>query len=255
MSIVALQYDDHYVAFGGDGVNTNPRDGAVGGFVSKLELMPEYETILGITGIGGLGVMMRWCIPRSVRTFDDLIAILPDIVALACRNLDAMGQLEATRKACVVAAGYSNEAEAYRAYRVITYPKQSINGADNVEVTLEPWVLHEMPKGVLWASCAPTQEACEAVQMDVAQEASVDTGVARMICAGRLSSGASVTDEYAGQFNAGGFCQIATMTNRALRSYLMHEWPEDVAGEPIDPERGDALPDHMMIGPEHDPGL
>lgn len=247
MSIIALIRTDDYILMGGDGVCSNPETGEVAGYMSKLTLLPEYDCILGVTGVGGFPYVMQWFMPQAVTCFDDLVEVLPSLVLdVHTHMVDSEMYRFGEMKTNVVVAGWSEIAGTYKAYRVMTYEKESINHETGAEEALQPWTLYEMPERGMWSSAAPPQETLERFGVGGREGESDADLITRMICAGRNDSGKTTQDGMPVPFNAGGFIQLALLERAHVRSWITHRWPEDVIGEPIDPERGSPLPPYLM---------
>ena len=231
-----------------DGVCSDPATGAVVGYVSKMELMPDLDCVMGITGVGGFGYVMRWKMPLDVVDFDSLTDCLPDLVLRTHLDMQVNGMVKFDDpRSCVAVAGWSERDQAYRAYRVVTYPKKSTNHVTAEPMTLEPWTLIPMTQQGMWASTGPDEEVLRKFGLTEAQPGDGGEGpLVRMVCASRAASGRLESEEIPGQFNAGGFCQVALLKRGHVQSWIAHRWPEDVIGEPIDPSRGQPLPDYLM---------
>jgi hypothetical protein len=245
VSILALQFRENYALMGCDGVATEPSDGTVAGYVSKIALCPEYDCAIGITGVGGFEHIMRWFMPVQVATFDDVVQCLPDLVLHTHEHIKDNGLAVANdTRTNVTVAGWSLKRQAMEAYRVVTYPKDSFD-REGVATRLQPFALHPMAMGQLWASAGPPSTTL--AQFGLTEETMPEDAddlemMTRMICAGRADSGRSC-DDYPGPFNAGGFVQLALIQQGKVTSWISHRWPEDVIGEPIDPTRGEPLPE------------
>ncbi|WP_127113061.1 hypothetical protein [Shimia sediminis] len=246
MSVVACIVTDQYALMAGDGVCSDPDDGCVKGYISKLTLMPEYDCIMGITGVGGFNYVLQWNMPGSVNEFDDLLDVLPDLVLTTHIHMKNQGMyMFDDAKTNVVVAGFSRRAGTYKAYRCMTYEKEAWNTETGEITKLKPWELHELPDG-MWASAGPPKETLERFGLlDGNGKDDVEI-LTRMICAGRNDSGKTNQDGMPVPFNAGGYIQLALFQNGMMNSWVAHRWPEDVIGEPIDPERGDPLPSNLM---------
>lgn len=249
MSVVAVTVYDDFLVIGGDGVFYEPHNGNVMGAMSKLELMPDLDCVLGITGIGGFGHIMRWMMPKHVRDFDGLVDCLPDLVVRTLLEMAAGGMLKFDyAKVCVVAAGWSEREKKCQAFRVVSHEKAGIDAATLQETILAPWTLHALPSGVLWRNAGSHAEIDARFGLHLATEgADVAEPVIRAICATRASSGPMEQDDQVAIFNAGVFCQVAVLQRSMVQSWIAHRWPEDVVGEPIDPTRGRPLPDHLPM--------
>lgn len=250
MSVTVIHFNDQFVLAGGDGVITDPEYGTVSGYASKLHLMPEYDALFAVTGFGGLANAMDFVMPRSIKDFDGLADNLSDLVFRGTESLRESGLLWYTEKANVVLAGFSKRDDAYRAVRVTTYEKGSVDYLTNEPITLAPWEVHPMQPNATYISSSFSQETSQRFGLHPeVQHSKLNDLVTRYICAARAESG-SLQDEMYEDFtyNVGGFAQLAVLANRSTNSYIAHEWPEDVVGEPIDPKRGQPLPDHLMEG-------
>lgn len=244
MSVIALQIRDDYVIMAGDGVSTNPEDGSVAAYMSKLTAIPSKDCLIGITGVGGFNYVMQWFMPARVKNFDDLIDDLPYLVKHVDEHMHASDMIRfSDARTNVVVAGWSHRDNAFKGYRVVTYAKESRDAATGETSILEPWVLHEMPAG-MWASVGPPQETLEefGVYGDVKDDAELLT---RMVCATRWESGKVKQDGMPYTFNAGGFVEIALLTRGQVHTWIAHRWPEDVIGLPIDPSKGERLPPYL----------
>lgn len=244
MSVVALWVEpEHYVMMASDGVATNPETGAVVSYVSKLTLLPEINTILGITGSCNLGSLLTWYMPDTVVDFDSLIEVLPELVEYVCRMAELTPGFM-LHKSCVVAAGWSASRQKYEAWRVVTYPKESLtNGGE--KLTLEPFKAHPVVSSGMWSSAGPGEEILKRFGISPLAEGETSAqSLVRMVCAARADSGIGTQEGL--PFNAGGFIQLAMLQDGYVQSSIPHRWPEDVIGEPIDPTRGEALPQQVM---------
>lgn len=245
MSIVALSIvPDQYVMMACDGAATHPDTGAVASYTSKITLMPELDTLIGITGSCNLASLIRWYMPASVVDFDSLVAVFPDLVRYVFLMASMTPEVR-LHKSCVVIAGWSKERQKYEGWRVVTYPKTAVIDGQGTKITLDPFVAYPVGDKGTWSSAGPSPELME--QFGIRPPVESDNDVQRlfrMVCCARADSGGD-TDEGL-PFNAGGFVQLAHLTKNFAQSSILHRWPEDVIGEPIDPSRGEPLPAQVL---------
>ncbi|WP_157046606.1 hypothetical protein [Roseovarius sp. 217] len=247
LSVIVRPAD--YVLLGADGVCTDPSTGAVVSYIEKIRVYPSLSCAIGVTGIGKIENIMDWFMPKSVHDFDHLVEFLPELVwhaqdymikneLLSCDDI----------RSNVVAAGWSKRDQKFAAYRVVTYPKESLDRSTGKTVTLEPWVAHEITESGTWTSCAPDANALQICGLNEAHDEDDAAVMSRMICAGRQSSGKITQDGMSFQFNAGRFVQLALVKQSHCQTWIAHHWPEDVIGQPVDPARGSVLPPHLSLG-------
>lgn len=240
--LTVLVRPDNFALMGCDGVATDPATGAVAGFMQKIRTYPAMSCAVGITGLGGFDALMDCFLPIWVKDFDDLIDVLPAVVKAVFAYLEIQGQLPADTRCSVCAAGWSPRASAFKAFRLVSYPKKSRDAATGELVTLEPWVAHELAHSGTWSSAGARPE--DLARCGVNSSPGDDAANAvRIIAAARQSSGKIEAEEMPGTFNAGGFVQLALIERGKVTSWVPHTWPEDVIGEPIDPTRGVLVPE------------
>lgn len=247
MSIVSLTIRDDYLLMGCDGVSTDTADGSIHGFMSKLTLLPELNAIIGITGMGGFDHLMRWFMADRFADFDDLVPMLPELVQHTHEQvyINGLAQCE-DHRTNVTLGGWSSTNQRFEAYRVTTYPKESINSDTKETTVLEPFVLHPMRMRGIWSSAAPDQEILERFGALGGIDEDDGAAMTRMICAARADSGRECPDYPEGVgFNAGGFVQLALLIPGHIQSWIAHRWPEDVPGEQLDPTRGEPMPEYL----------
>lgn len=237
---------DEYALIAADGVATDPVTGAVCGTVSKIITFPHISAVMGITGMGGFTHLMQWFVPPHVSTFDEMVEILPELVGFTWRYIqDREIAAHGMFNCCIVVGGWSEARQKFEGWRVVTYAKESVlaNGETRI---LEPFVAHPMPSdGRMWASAGPGEDAMKRFGVIDGPEGDSDADILiRMICAARTDSGKVSTEGV--NFNAGGFVEVALMQRQYVQSWIAHRWPEDVLGEPVDPDRGQPMPDHLM---------
>ena len=247
MSVVAMIVKpDEYALIAADGVATDPVSGTVCGTMSKVIAFPHISAVMGITGLGGFTHLMQWFVPPHVSTFDEMIEVLPELVEFTWnfiqdRAIAAHGMFNC----CIVVGGWSESRQQFEGWRVVTYPKESIMANGETRI-LEPFVAHPMPNdGRMWSSTNPGTDTLKRFGViDGPEDQSDVDAIIRAICAARTESGRVSTEGV--NFNAGGFVEVALMHRHHVQSWIAHVWPEDVAGEPIDPTRGQPMPDHLM---------
>lgn len=110
---------------------------------------------------------------------------------------------------------------------------------------LKAFTLTQIDDHKMWTSVGPGEDVLRKFGVIDGPEGSSDIdALRRMICAARADSGRE-TEQYP-HFNAGGFIQLATVQRGIVLSAINHRWPEDVIGEPLDPTRGQPMPDDLM---------
>lgn len=247
MTIIAMQLLENGALMGCDGVSTDPRTGAVHGYLSKIDLLPEHEAMIGISGCGGFNHLMRWFLPGHVEDFDDLIEVLPALVEHVHFHILEHGlSVTDDTRTSVMIVGWSRSDKQCKAYRVVTYAKESVNADTRETTVLEPFELYPVRVSGMWSSTSPDREIMERFGVFAGIEEDEGAAMTRLICAGRAASGsASAENEQGVRFNAGGFVQLALLRPGLVQSWIAHRWPEDVLGEPIDPSRGVPMPDYL----------
>lgn len=249
MSVLTVSVrPQQFALLAADGVSTDTRTGAVHSLTSeKIRVYPSLNCAIGITGIGKIEALMDWFMPGAVGNFDDLVDVLPELARHSINHARENNLLICNDiRSNIAVAGWSNRAQEFKAYRVVSYHKESQDFDTGEQITLEPWVAHEMQPNRIWSSCDPSPDASEACGLNEDLGDEDDGAVAtRMVCAARQSSGKISTDGMGFQFNAGGLVQLALVERGHCRTWITHSWPEDVIGEPIDPTRGAILPDYM----------
>lgn len=244
MSVMALIVKpDAYALIAADGAATDPRTGALAGTMSKILTFPDISAVMGITGIGGFTNLMQWFMPPHVSSFDELVEILPDLVLTTAEFVQKNGKF-GMFQSCIVLAGWSEKRQKFEGWRVMTYDKESIT-LDGETRTLEAFEIYPMVEDRMWSSAGPSAEVMKRFGIIDGPESDSDLDVVtRMICAARQDSGKVTTEDC--NYNAGCFVEVAMMQRGYCHSWIAHRWPEDVTGEPIDPTRGQPLPDHLM---------
>lgn len=246
MSVVTvIVQPEHYAMLACDGVASHPDDGTVVGYASKITLLPDLDAAIGVTGIYGLAQMMQWCMPLTVTNFDDLVTHLPVLMWDACQMLHRTSGHVPT-KSCAVVVGWSDARQQYEGWRITNYDKElRVGGADAALETLPAYTERQLDGGKLWASAGPSEAVMRKFGVIDGPEGMTDVDLLRrMVCAARSDSG-TPTEQYS-CYNAGGFIQVAQVQKGYVQSAINHRWPEDVIGEPIDPNRGQPLPDDLM---------
>lgn len=246
MSAIALAVMDDCVLFAGDGVATDPATGFVVGYMSKITVMPDLNAVIAITGVGGFDHLLGWYMPPHVRTFDDLLNVLPDLVKHCHENGVSNGLFRGGDfRTNVCVGGWSDERQKFEAWRVVSYPKEAMDRKTGEKTILEPWVLHQMPDGATWCSTSQSEEVNAKFRLGKPHEDdnAVDT-LTRIICASRAGSG--TVEGLDGTFNAGGYIQFAQVQRGYAQSWIAHRWPEDEIGRAIDPSLGLPMPKYLM---------
>lgn len=246
MSVVAVIVDpEHGGLLACDGVASHHTDGSVVGYVSKITLIPELDTAMGVTGIYGLAQIMQWFMPLQVTSFDELLKALPELMFHSCKQLGQISDTECGKCCCVV-VGWSEARQKYEGWRITNYDKEvRTGGKDTASTVLKAFTMKRLEDRGTWSSAGPQEAVLRRFGVIDGPEGSTDIDVLRrMVCAARADSGLA-TEEY-GHFNAGGFIQVAQVQKGYVQSGINHRWPEDVIGEPIDPNRGQPLPDDLM---------
>lgn len=246
MSVVVLMIaPDEYAMMGCDGVASHPTDGSVVGYASKITLMPEFNAVMGVTGVMGLAQMMQLSMPSSVTNFDQLVENLPVMMWDGCQKLSKLYH-QRPGKSCAVVAGWSDARQKYEGWRITNYDKpMRMKGSDTAVETLPSYTERQIGSSSMWASAGPSEAILRRFGVIDGPEGMTDLDlVRRMICAARADSGATC-EEY-DHYNAGGFIQIAMLQKGYVQSAINHRWTEDVIGEPIDPARGQPMPDDLM---------
>jgi hypothetical protein len=249
MSVVALQIREGYCLLAGDGVCTDPDTGHVAGYLSKITAMPDLDCAFAITGIGGFNYAIQWNMPRWVSNFDDFVEALPSLVHRTHLQMRLDKMIRGTDdRVNVMAAGWSTREERFKAVRVVSYEKGSTNLETGQAETLKPFVAYEFASGGLWMSAAPTPKNMELFGLSepIEGESDLDT-MTRAICAARASSGMVSDEGREYRYNAGGFVQLAMVQRGSVQTWVPHRWPEDEVDEPIRPELGAPLPDHLPL--------
>ncbi|WP_112311837.1 hypothetical protein [Pseudogemmobacter bohemicus] len=243
MSIVAIYVEDEAVVMACDGVATDPRTGRVSAFVSKLHLLPEISTMIGVTGAGGFGQMLLLRKAPWVNSFDDFVDDLPELAQGVHDEMLEVGMaIGGETLSSIVVAGWSESNKCHQAFRLVTYEKGSVDQDTGENKTLKPWVNHQITN--LWASTAPSSFALERVGLQDEKPQSAVDYLTRMVCAGRLTGDQS--DPRVKDVNIGGYVQLAMLQEGVMRSWVAHRWPEDVLGMPVDASRGAILPPYLQ---------
>lgn len=246
MSVVSVIVQaDHYAMMACDGVASHHTNGTVVGYVSKITLLPELDAAIGVTGIYGLAQMMQWCMPIGTSSFDELVECLPRLMWDACELTGRVSGV-VCGKSCVVVVGWSHQRQRYEGWRITNYDKEvRTGGADTASKMLPAFTMTQLNDNQMWSSSGPSEKVMRKFGVINGPEETNDIDcLRRMICAARADSGRK-TEQY-DFFNAGGFIQIAQVQKGYVQSAINHRWPEDVIGEPIDPTRGQPMPDDLM---------
>ena len=235
MSAVAISVCDDGIVVASDGVCYDYDSGNVGGYVSKVILMPEYSCFIATTGMGAFGAALRWEVNQGINSFDDFVdgfeRIAKAVHTRLCFSLFGATTGPETEVSCVI-GGWSDRRQAYEAYRLVSYGKQSINGHDGASGRLEPFKAEKLP-GAIWCSFTPDHMAEFGLAPPPSDMETAEI-LARMISACRADSGYS-DDRYA---NVGGFLQMTVVQRDHIQSWVSHRWREDEIGRPIDPSKG-----------------
>lgn len=245
MSVVAVTVrPENYVLMACDGVCTDHEDGSVRGYVSKIAVMPELNVLMGVTGLGGLGDMLKFHMPPHVATFDDLVDAIPEYLPWVWDQVEIQFGSRAYRS-CVALAGWSDARQKFEGWRGTTYDKERTNTSTGQRDIIPAFSLDAMPENGTWATAGSDPEIMRrfGVIDGPASDTDVDA-IIRTICSGRAESGIPTDEGLA--FNAGGFVQVAHLLPGHIQTWIAHRWPEDMIGQPIDPTRGQPLPDHLM---------
>lgn len=248
MSIVVLNVGQNFVALAGDGVWTDPFTGHVGGYISKLHLAPEYETLFGVTGSGGFGQLMMLYKHPKVRDFDDFVDDLPRLVRDTDQAMLGFGLAVEYTKSNVMVGGWSNSSQRYVGLRMTTYDKESTlsdTGQKKILKAFEPHFLP--PEGGLVASTGVDKDVMKRFRIFDDEQQERDGPLNHMVrlVAGARATERVLTDEgYTG--NIGGYIQLALYQHPTMTSSIVHRWPDDAIGDSVDPTRGEALPNYLM---------
>lgn len=245
MSVVAVTVrPDAYVMMACDGVSTDPATGSVNGYVSKMHVMPDLGALMGVTGFGGLGELLRFHMPPHVACFDDLLDELPGLVEWVWHGISAELGSRAWRS-CVAVAGWSDRRGMFEGWRITTYDKDRLRADTGERATIPAFTLGPMPDHSTWATTGEDPAILRRFGVIEGPDTDDDADrLTRMICAGRAESRVETEDGL--PFNAGGFVQLAHLARGAAQTWIAHRWPEDVIGRPIDPAQGQPLPDQLM---------
>lgn len=243
MSVVAVIVGPNGVLMAGDGVSTDSA-GNVAGYVSKIIPMPEMKAVIGVTGMGGFGLLLQWNFPHWVKCFDDLIEALPACVRGVTHYM-VSNDLGGTDQVCVVVAGWSDERQAYEAWRIVNYAKEAVIDAQGTKRTLTPYELYPIPQG-LWASTGTDQDVLRECGVIDGPDCSDQEMLVRMVFAARII-GAGTVNEGGVQINVGGFVQLAQVNRDYVVTWMPHRWLEDVPGKPVNADLGMRVPDFGAI--------
>lgn len=247
MSALVVFNSGEHVLFACDGVAYEYETGDVTGFTSKITLLPHLSCIIGATGVGGFNLALQWEIGGRYSEFDELVADFRKLMIATHTKGRFNGLLpedEFSRHVVVAIGGWSNARQRHEAYRMANYGKRTVD-PDGRETKLEPFKL--MPIETGWCNFSPSDELVQ--RFGVYDAADDLTSCIRMICASRADSGVK-TDPDTGRdyhFNAGGFIQLAVLKGGRVDSSIIHRWPEDVIGRPIEPSLGQALPPFLTV--------
>lgn len=252
MSIVVLRLGENFAALAGDGVWTDPQTGDVGGYVSKLHLAPEYGTMFGVTGAGRFGQLMIMNKHPRVQVFDDFVDDLPRLVKKTHLEMLENGwAIGGETMSNVMAVGWSDKSEAYAGLRMTTYDKQSTTSTTGEQVTLSAFEPHFVPSGGQVASTAIDDEILERFGIfdpKIEEQDGPINHMVRVVSGARASTKVSPTDIGIG--NIGGYVQLALLQMPEMTTSIVHRWPEDIIGRPVDPALGEPLPPQLRFTDE-----
>jgi hypothetical protein len=246
MTAIAFYVDPHGGIFvASDGAIYESGTGLLQGFVSKVVMMPEIETVFAMRGNGGFFPALQSLIVARYTDFDGLVADIEDLTRKAFdAYVDAYDAHEAS--ITIALGGFSRSSGQYAAYRLSSSERQIIRG-ENTEV-LPAWQ-PDLVDGIWVAPISPTSIQ---VQFGLYPAPSVETDqqllnyLARMVCAARQSTTTPTdADPDPVLHTVGGFLQITILRQESCFTAITHRWP-DVVGEPIDPNRGDAMPPYLI---------
>lgn len=238
-----IQPDD-YVILACDGVSTSPSTGAVGGYMSKLHFLPHLDLAIATAGFGGLAEALTFHLPTYVTDFDDLIKIMPEYLPWLWAEVVTTPSVTAW-DSCIALAGWSAERKRYEGFRYSTTEWGEIDQSTGETVRKPAFTPRRIPEQSVWTTCGFSEERLRAFGVIDPPEGTADEDlVVRTICAARAESGHIEGQSL--RFNAGGFVQVAQIARGFARTNIAHRWPEDVLGEPVDPSRGQPLPNHLM---------
>lgn len=241
MSAVAMVIQDDCIILAGDGAASH-LDGRLWYYCSKLHHMPEYSAVFAATGLAGLNSLFWWFRPEGVHTFDGLIDGLGDHMQSLFQRAEEWGWIEPGLKSNIAIGGYSEKRQRFEGWRMATYDKQSFS-PDGSQQILPAWQAEEVQAGRIWCSANIGRGTLERFGLlSEGTESNLDR-LARVICAARAESGKI---EGGDVHNVGGFLQLGILGADQYQSWIAHRWPEDVLGEPVNPARGQPLPDHLM---------
>jgi len=248
MSALAVAVGTDGIIIASDGVCYTYETGEVASFVSKVIMLPEFNCFIGSTGAGAFAVALRWEINQQINCFDDLVDSIADFCELVHRKLftDMWGNWDRgpqSEASCVI-GGWSDERQAYEAYRVVSYEKPSVDLSDGGSLTLEPFVRYPLPAAT-WCNHLP--ETMHEFDL-VPPLPNEDTGaiLMRLVCACRADSkfvkGEEEREGDNRHFMAGGFIQMTVIQQGHSQSWIAHRWPEDQIGKQIDPNGPERYP-------------
>lgn len=216
-----------------DTIVTDPATRNVMGFDWKLDEGPAPRCVLGFTGAGALMGNLLLEMPEHVDDLDALLNILPAAFQRAHAGTTA-GFTEADARCNVVVAGWSLQAGRYRGFSITSYRKKTIRPGE----FREPWSLNEIEPGTIYLNTEIDAADIEQCGYPPAEDEIDEHTLTRLVCAARQFSPKSGT-------NIGGNITLARVGAEGVDLRIMHEWPEDVIGHPVDPSRGAVLPDYL----------
>lgn len=248
MTAIAFCVDPNSGIFiASDGAIYESRTGILQGFVSKIVLMPEIETVFAMRGNGGFFPALQSLIVARYTDFDGLVADIEDLTRQAFdAYVDAYDAHEAS--ITIVVGGFSRSSGRYAAYRLSSSERQLTRG-DNFEVV--PAWRPDLVEGIWVAPISPKPIQAQ-FGLDPSPPVETDQQLldylSRMVCAARQSvTPASDAEADPISHTVGGFLQTTVVRQQGCYTAIVHRWP-DVVGETIDPSRGDSMPPHLMQG-------
>lgn len=221
-------------------------------FCQKIRIFSNLNCIVGVIGIGDyLNRMETKVINGGYTSFDELLEYLPNLCRQAVEEHIEEWEHPSAHGTLVV-AGWSEQRQAYEAFKVHSHPKPVHNAeTGEVEEIAPAWTLIEINS--VWCSNIVSPEELEAIGVPMGEDYQPHNLAVGIICAARGHSGPKEPQEpeegipqhpsqtSSGYYAVGGFVQLVYLRRDAIASWIVHRWPDRLF-EHIDPKASDLAP-------------
>ncbi|KQP19258.1 hypothetical protein [Methylobacterium sp. Leaf100] len=255
MSALAIVRGDDSVTIASDGAGYEAGTGILMTHVSKVEMMPECSCIFASRGMGGASAAMHNAFRQlsargaQIVTFDDVLDLFPELASELFREASATKAEGADEPHfSFMIGGFSEDRERYESYTLRTRPFSALDATGKF-IDWPPYSLIPLPD--IHLAPSPTLESAAKVGITRPQELQSGYEIhpqhyaLKAVAACRLDREQDEVEGTAGIHFVGGMLQMTTVQREAVFSQVVHRLPDPI-GEPIDPSRGQLLPQFLQ---------